>query len=115
MIITLAEITAISLIILIESLLLATILGVVALLIVLLLLLLLVLVGKSSTKCLTGLERLGGRLEGRYVWAKSSLVLTLAGVHIELLLSSAREILILSGRVVFPGVEVRHGDPLVDG
>lgn len=85
-------------------LLLTTVLGVVALLVVLLLL---VLGYEVPSVGLPWLEGLSAGLEGRDTWAEASL--GLGGVHVQLMLRLAREVLVLLGsRVVLPGVEVRH-------
>jgi hypothetical protein len=91
-------------------LLLLAVLRIIALLIVLLLLLLslLLILVKSTTVWLAGLERLGARLERSDSGSKCSLSLSLARVHIELLLSSAGQVFVLSGGIVFPRVKVRH-------
>lgn len=92
--------------VLIEALLSSSILGIITLLIVLLLLVL----GRVSSK-LAGLERLSGRLERGDIRSEASL--RLGGVllvEVQLLLSLAGEVLILSGRIVLPRVEVGHGD-----
>src|SRR5690606_18991876 len=82
--------------------LLTAVLGIITLLVVLLLILL------RETAELARLERLGGRLErgGGGVHAETSL---LALVHVELLLRLARQVLVLRGGIILPGVEVRHG------
>jgi hypothetical protein len=52
---------------------------------------------------------LGVGLKGGDARTKPRLSLSL-GVHIELLLSLSREVLILSSRIVLPRVEIGHGD-----
>lgn len=110
-IISLAEASAILLLIVLVEALLTPVLGIVALLllvVLLLLLSLLVLGHEVASVGLAGLEGLGAGLEGRDTRAESTL--RLGGVHVELLLRLARQILVLGSRVVLPGVEVRHID-----
>lgn len=94
----------VALAILVGARLLAAVLGVITLLVVLLLILLRV------ASELARLESLSGRLEGGGggVRAETSLV-ALALVHVELLLRLARQVFVLRGGIILPGVEVRHG------
>lgn len=107
LIISLAEASAVLLLlaaILVEVLLLrstTTVLRVVPLLVVLLLLLLVLVLRLEATAAteLARLERCCTGLEGLHVGTESALGV---GVHVKLLLSLAREVLILSGRIVLP-------------
>lgn len=102
--ISLAKTTTILLLVILIITLLA-ILGVVALLVVLLLL---VLWHEASSKALARLEGLSGRLERGYIGAEATLRLAGVLVDVELLLGLAREIVVLSSRIILPRVEVRH-------
>lgn len=94
------------LLLLVEAL-LGAVLRIIALLVVWLLLVLL----RVSSILLAGLEGRGAGLERSDAGSEAALRGGgVAGVHIELLLGLAGEVLVLSGRVVLPGVEVGHGD-----
>lgn len=107
--------TILLLVVLVEAL-LSAVLRVVSLLVVLLLLLLLLLllVLRRVSELLTRLEGLGAGLERGDGRSEASLALSLGGVlgvvEVQLLLSLTGEVVILSGRIVLPRVEVGHDD-----
>lgn len=106
LLVALAEATTVLLLLVVA--LLATILRIIALLIVLLLLVLLSTVAAAAAVRLARGEGLCAWLERSNVWSEPTLCL--GGVDVELLLRLAREVLVLSSRVVLPRVKVRHDD-----